>query len=51
MERWLIVLFVVAIFSGLGFMGWRYRRTGQPNMAMCTSAEAHCGDRPYLGTP
>ncbi len=54
MERWLLVLlvlFVVILFLGVGLMGWRYRRTTQPNAVMCTSAQAHCADRPYLGTP
>jgi len=51
MERWFIVLFVMALFMGLAAMGWRYRRANHPIMAMCTSAEDHCADRPYLGTP
>jgi hypothetical protein len=51
MDRWFIVLFVVALFLGLGVTGWRYRRAVRPMAAICTSAEAHCGDRPYAATP
>jgi hypothetical protein len=51
MDRWFIILFTMALFLGLAVIGWRYRRATQPVMAMCTSADAQCGDRPYLGSP
>jgi hypothetical protein len=50
MERWVLVTFMLVLFLGLATLGWRYRRV-QPGSAMCTSAEAQCGDRPYLGSP
>ena len=50
-ERWLLVLFVTALFLGLGVMGYRYRRQAGAPQAMCASAQAQCGDRPYLGNP
>ncbi len=51
MERWFIVLFVTAVVLGGGALGLRYRRQIPATAAMCTSAEAQCGDRPYLGSP
>jgi hypothetical protein len=50
MERWVIVGFTLALFLGLAVMGWRYR-PGRPDSAICASAEAQCGDRPYQGAP
>ena len=50
-ERWLLVLFVMALFLGLGVMGYRYRRQTTTPQIMCASAQAQCGDRPYVGSP
>ena len=51
MERPILVLFVLALFLSFAVLGWRYRRASQPIPAVCTSAEAQCGDRPYAGSP
>lgn len=51
MERWILVLFVLALFLGVAAMGWRYRRATPAAQVMCGSAQAQCGDRPYLGSP
>jgi hypothetical protein len=51
MERWILVIFVLALFGGMAVMGWRYRRATPAATVMCGSAQAQCGDRPYLGAP
>lgn len=52
MERWAIAGFMLMMVLGLAAVGWRYRRAGlQPNAPMCSSAQAQCADRPYLGSP
>ena len=50
MERWAIVGFMLMMVLGLAALGWRYRRTS-PADPMCSSAQAQCADRPYLGSP
>lgn len=50
-DRWLLILAVMALFAGLGVMGFIYQQQTQPSQPMCTSAQAECSDRPYLGNP
>jgi len=50
MERWAIVGFMLMMVLGLAALGWRYRRAS-PADPMCSSAQAQCADRPYLGSP
>lgn len=45
MERWFIVGFVIAIFMVLALMGWHFEQTSPSAEAMCSSADAHCGER------
>jgi hypothetical protein len=51
MERWIIALFTGAILAGLAVLGWHYHRMFPYHSTMCTGTDAHCGDRPYFGSP
>ncbi|HWU54050.1 MAG TPA: hypothetical protein VN175_01025 [Rhizomicrobium sp.] len=44
MERWILIGGVLVIFLGLAVMGWHYQPP-EDKARMCTSAEAHCGER------
>ena len=44
MERWILIGGMVAIFLGLAAMGRHYQQP-EDKARICTSAEAHCGER------
>jgi hypothetical protein len=48
MERWLIFGMMAVMLIGLALAGAHYHRR-VPNSPLCTSAEAHCLERPYFG--
>jgi hypothetical protein len=44
MERWILIVGVLAIFLGLAVMGWHFEQSGSSER-MCASPEAHCDER------
>jgi len=48
--RWIVVAFVLCTFAGVGMLGWHFAQ-GRHTDRLCTSAAAHCGERPYASAP
>jgi hypothetical protein len=45
MERWVIIVGVLAIFASLGVAGWYFEPRGHDVTNMCANEQAQCGER------
>jgi hypothetical protein len=45
MEKWIITGFTALLLLALAALGWHFRQQVPQSSNMCTTADAHCGER------